>query len=246
MKASAIEFRQRVAINTVVILLGFWSPWIESWGIGKRMTFFEWLALELSRLGLLRFAVSAPVVITVAALLAAIAAILRVWGTAWLGPATVQHGQMQAGAVLADGPYRYVRNPLYLGLWFMVAALAFLMPVTGALFALVAITIFALRLILAEETFLAGRLGKPYQDYMRLIPRLIPTLRTSLQTSLPPTGRKPHWLRAVIAELIPLGVFLALAVFSWSYNNRLMIRVILISCGISLVARALVPRRAFS
>jgi hypothetical protein len=75
-------------------------------GIARRIPLLEWLALELSRLGLLRFTVAAPVVIVVAALIVAIGAILRVWGTAWLGPATVQHGQMQAGAVMAGGPYR--------------------------------------------------------------------------------------------------------------------------------------------
>ena len=237
MKASAIEFRLRMAINTVVITLGFWAPWIEPWGIGRRIPLLEWLALELSRLGLFRFTVATPVVIVFAALVAAIGAILRVWGTAWLGPATVQHGQMQAGAVLADGPYRYVRNPLYLGLWFMVAAMAFTMPPAGALFVMVMLTVFLLRLILGEEAFLTGQLGEPYRAYLRAVPRLFPRLRTTL----PPTGCKPHWLRAVIAEPIPIGVFLALAVFSWSYNNRLMIRIILISFGISLVVRALMP-----
>jgi protein-S-isoprenylcysteine O-methyltransferase Ste14 len=237
MKASAIEFRLRMAINTVVITLGFWAPWIESWGIGRRIPTLEALALTISRLGLLPFTVATPVVIVSGALIAAIGAILRVWGTAWLGPATVQHGQMQAGAILADGPYRYVRNPLYLGLWFMVAALAFTMPPTGALFVMVVLTVFLLRLILGEEAFLTAQLGEPYRAYLRAVPRLLPRLRNPL----PPTGRKPHWLRAVIAEPIPIGVFLALAVFSWSYNNRLMIRIILISLGISLVMRALMP-----
>ena len=59
-----------------------------------------------------------------------VGALLRVWGTAYLGTGTVNSLDMKAGSVVADGPYRYVRNPLYLGLWFMVAAMAFIMPVT--------------------------------------------------------------------------------------------------------------------
>jgi len=238
MKASAIEFRLRMLINMVIICLGFWAPWIEIWGIGSRITLLEWLALELSRLGLLSFTVAAPVVIVAATLIAGIAAILRVWGSAWLGPTTVQHGQMQAGVVMADGPYRYVRNPLYLGVWFMVAALAFIMPPTGALFTMVMLTIFLLRLILGEEAFLAAEIGEPYLNYLRTVPRLIPRLRSNLRT----TGRKPHWLLAILSEITPIGVFVTLAVFSWSYNNGLILRAILVSFGISLVVRAFVPK----
>ena len=39
-----------------------------------------------------------------------------------------------AGAVMAAGPYRYVRNPLYLGGWFMFAAISLLVTPSGALF----------------------------------------------------------------------------------------------------------------
>ena len=110
-------------------------------------------------------------------------AILRVWGTAYLGYGTVHHGQMQAGAVMAAGPYRYVRNPLYLGVWCMMAAMAFIMPPTGALFAMTLLTVFSLRLILGEEAYLSAQLGEPYQAYLRAVPRLIPRLRTTLPRS---------------------------------------------------------------
>jgi len=141
---------------------------------------------------------------------------------------------MLAGTVMADGPYRYVRNPLYLGVWCMVAALAFLMPVSGALFTMTLITVFLLRLILGEEAFLTARLGEPYLNYLHAVPRLIPRLRTTLR----PTGNQPHWLRAIASELTPIGVFVAFAAFSWSYSDRLMEKVIMVSFGLSLVARA--------
>jgi protein-S-isoprenylcysteine O-methyltransferase Ste14 len=145
---------------------------------------------------------------------------------------------MQAGIVMADGPYRYVRNPLYLGVWCMVAALAFIMPPSGALFTMVMLTVFLLRLILGEEAFLTARIGEPYLNYLHAVPRLIPRLRSNL----PPTGRKPRWLLAVLSEITPIGVFVTLAFFSWSYNNRLILRAILVSFGISLVVRAFVPK----
>jgi protein-S-isoprenylcysteine O-methyltransferase Ste14 len=236
MRATKLEFKLRMAINAAIIILGLWAPWIDAGDIGKRIALVEWLPLELSRLGLLSFTVAAPVVIAFAAALAAVGALLRVWGTAYLGPATVQNFQMKAGAVMADGPFRYVRNPLYLGVWFMVAALAFLMPPTGALFAITLLTVFLLRLILGEEAFLSAQLGESYQAYLRTVPRLIPRLRTHLQS----IGAEPHWFRALLAEITPLGVFFTLAFLSWSYDQRMMLRAILISFGISLIARAFV------
>lgn len=238
MKASAIEFRLRMFINMAIVIVGFFAPWTARLGPGQRMPLLEWLPLELSRLGLIEFTVASPLVNVLAGVLAAIGAGLRVWGTAWLGPATVQNLEMKAGEVVADGPYRYVRNPLYLGLWFMLVALGFLMPPTGTLFTMVLSAVFMLRLILGEEAFLAGQLGQPYLNYINAVPRLIPRLRTTL----PRSGRKAHWLRAVLSEISPIGIFIALAFVSWSYNRLLMARVIIVGFGISVVVRAFMPR----
>jgi len=240
MGASAIEFRLRMVMNAAIVILGFWAPWIETWGIGRRITLLEWAALELGRTGLVRFTVAVPVVIVVSALLAAIGAVLRVWGTAYLGTGTVNSLDMKAGGVVADGPYRYVRNPLYIGLWFMVAAMAFIMPATGALFAVVFISVFLMRLILAEEGFLAVHIGESYKTYAKAVPRLIPSLRARMSRG----GRQPHWVRAVLAELTPIGVFVSLAFLSWSYDSRLVGRAILIFFGASLIVRALLPTNA--
>ena len=238
MKASSIEFRLRMVIMVAIVVLGFWSPWIEGWSLGSRNSLLEWLALEVSRLGLLRFSFATPAVIILGALIAALGAILRVWGSAYLGYGTVHHAQMQAGAVMADGPYRYVRNPLYIGGWCMTAAMSFVMPATGALFAMALLTLFLLRLILSEEVFLAGQLGEPYWEYRRAVPRLFPRLGRGL----PLAGHKPHWMIALLTELNPIGVFITMAFLSWSYNNVIMLKGILISFGASLVVRALMPR----
>jgi len=240
MRASAIDFRLRMAINAAIIILGFWAPWIEAWGLGRRITLLEWLALELGRTGLVRFTIGVAAMILLSALLAAAGAALRVWGTAYLGTDTVNGLDMKAGGVVADGPYRYVRNPLYLGLWCMVAAMGFIMPVTGALFTLVFITIFLMRLILAEEAYLSAQIGEPYRLYRSAVPRLLPRLRTNVQSS----ESRPNWLRASLAELLPIGVFVALAFLSWSYDSRLVGRTILIFFGASLIVRALMPETA--
>ena len=138
---------------------------------------------------------------------------------------------------MADGPYRFFRNPLYVGLWCMVAALAFLMPVTGALFAMVLITIFMIRLTRGEEAFLSARIGEPYTAYLHAVPRFIPRLRGAP----PPSAAKPQWVRACIAELIPIGTLAGIIVYSRNYDLALAGRIILIFLGASLVVRAFLP-----
>ncbi len=115
---------------------------------------------------------------------------LRVWGVAYLGYGVVHHGDMQGRAVTAAGPYRYMRNPLYVGGWFMILAISLLMPPSGALFTMVLLTIHFLRLILGEEAFLAAKLGEPYREYLRAVPRIVPRLRSSLprRAGISPTG----------------------------------------------------------
>jgi len=241
MRGTAIEFRLRVVILASIITLGFWSPWIELWGLGTRTTLTVWLGMELARTGLFSFAAATTLAILLAALTAGKGAVLRVWGTAYLGNRTVGHREMQAGRVLTDGPYRFVRNPLYLGSWCTFAAMAFPMPVSGALFALVLLTFFLFRLILGEEAFLQGQLGEAYAEYLHTVPRLFPHLREISRNWARPNTSRPHWGHAVIAEINPIGVFLILAVLSWRYDNLLMVQAILVSFGLSIVVRALLP-----
>ena len=237
MRATRIEFRLRMAINAAIIILGFWSPWIEYGHIGKRISLIEWLALQLSRAGIAPFSIAISSLLIISLLFASFGVILRISGTAWLGPGMVNNMKMIAGTVIVDGPYRFVRNPLYIGLWFMVTAMAFLMPATGAVFAIALVTLFMIRLTLGEESFLGAQIGQPYQAYLRAVPRFFPRLRGAPAS----TGSKPHWLRASLAELTPIGVFVGILVFARNYDLALAGRIILIFFGASLVVRAFLP-----
>jgi protein-S-isoprenylcysteine O-methyltransferase Ste14 len=257
MKASAFEFRFRLWISFAVVVLGFTAPWIELLPAGfemgdRRNHTWGWLVTELSRLGLsasIGFALVAGVAISIAA----VAAGLRVWGTAYLGTATVFHAEMKpgpsggaspateaAGQVLADGPYRHVRNPLYLGSFLTIVAIALLMPPSGAAICLPLLAFFILRLILGEEAFLTPRLGEPYARYCRAVPRLIP----SLWPRVVGAGRAPQWGPALVGEIFPIGVVVSFAALSWQYNTQLLEQAVLVSFGVSLVARALIVPKA--
>ena len=241
MKASNFEFRFRVWIMAALITLGFWAPWVEyapDWlHLGTRTTAWLWLGFELGSLGL----TPTSGIVLATALMIAVAALavwVRVWGTAYLGNYTVQNAEMKAGEVLADGPFRYVRNPLYIGTFLTIGSVCVLMPMSGAALTIVLLTLFLIRLILGEEAFLAPRLGEPYAAYCKAVPRLIPSLRPRVAAG----GRKPRWGHAVLGEILPIGVLVSFATLSWQYDSHLLMRAVLISFGISLVTRALVSR----
>jgi protein-S-isoprenylcysteine O-methyltransferase Ste14 len=235
MKATALEFRLRMMINAVIIVTGVWAPWVPQ---DKRILLFEWLPLEIARLRVLPFSAAVPALLVAAGILAALGVLLRVTGAAYLGPSTVSNPDMLAGGVVANGPYRYVRNPLYLGVWCMIAGMAPLMPPSGAAFALVLLAVFLLRLTLGEEAFLSAQLGEPYRAYLRVVPRFLPRLRSNL----PRSAAQPQWLRAILAELTPVGILVSVVVLAYTYDARLSRRVILVGFGLSLIAKAVQPR----
>ena len=55
------------------------------------------------------------ILFVLAAILVSIAALIRTWASAYLRSEVVYAANVKTAALVADGPYRRVRNPLYLG-----------------------------------------------------------------------------------------------------------------------------------
>ena len=164
---------------------------------------------------------------------------IRTWGTAYLSPSVVQDGAMHGEGVVAAGPYRYLRNPLYLGTFIHTFALALLMPPSGAIFCILAIGFFQLRLIAAEEPFLTARLGEPYRAYCAKVPSLIPALSPRVTAS----STAAKWPTAFLGEIYMWGVVASFAILGWRYNSILIIKGVVISLGLSLIVRAFIPKQ---
>jgi hypothetical protein len=133
--------------------------------------------------------------------------------------------------LVVEGPYRFVRNPLYLGLWMSAMALALLMPPSGAIVTLVLLIRFQLRLMLAEEAHLTAQLGQAYADYCARVPRIMPALRAKIAGS----SEHPQWGRAALAEIFLWGTAISFAAVGWQYNAHLLIQCVLVSLGLALV-----------
>ncbi|WP_035347329.1 methyltransferase family protein [Edaphobacter aggregans] len=239
MKASALEFRLRYLIHAVVYVLGFVAPW-NRWLHLDTVRTWQWLASWPARAGWMSFSASTDVVLALGVVFALAGAVLRTWGAAYLSPGVVQDASMRGDRVVAAGPYRHMRNPLYLGTFLHTFALALLMLPSGALFTIVAIGLVQLRLMLAEEAFLQAKLGEPYRAYCAAVPRIVPSLRARV----PESGARPSWGLGFLGEIYMWGVVLSFAALGWRYNALLIIQGVLVSLGVSLVARAFVPKPA--
>ena len=243
MKATRFEFRLRVAIISALYFLGFWAPWerLGAAGNPNPMRLWSWLAIEASRTGLISVAAAYLAVTIAAVALALMGAGFRVWGTSYLGHFVMRNKAMQAGAVMASGPYRHLRNPLYLGMLLTSFAIAVLMPASGALFFVLAMLLLTLRLIGGEEAFLAGQLGEAYSDYRKSVPSLLPSLRPRMVgVDGAPTSGCRAWCRNAFRSPLP-SAFVALA---WRYDASLLTRCVLICFGASLVVHGLISTQA--
>jgi protein-S-isoprenylcysteine O-methyltransferase Ste14 len=245
MKASSFEFRFRFLIHFVIILLGFTAPW-DRWlhvdSSGPNAHVWGTLAANLAMIkpGAFNIAAAFNLILIVGILCAVAAAALRTWASAYLGANVVKAHTFQGNSVVAAGPYRYLRNPLYLGTMIHVLALALLMPPSGAIFSIVAMGLFQVRLILGEEAFLAEKLGEAYLAYRARVPRLLPGLGPRVAASNASTA----WLAAFLGESYMWGVAIAFVAVGYRYNAFLITQGVIVSLGLSLVARAFIPRNA--
>lgn len=237
MGATRFEYRFRWFLHAVIFTLGFWAPWCAPLGWTQLRT---WLVLSswLSRTGWLTFIAATDAVLIAAIVLVALAAWLRVWGASYVGASVVNAPGMHGEAMLADGPYRRTRNPLYLATILHTIGLAILMPPSGAIFCVAAVWVFQVRLALAEEPFLTKRFGEAYVEYRKAVPRFLPAPTAQVAAA----GKKPQWVQGFFGEIYFVGVVIVFAVFGWNFNSVLMIRGVLISLGAWIIVKAFLPK----
>jgi protein-S-isoprenylcysteine O-methyltransferase Ste14 len=149
-------------------------------------------------------------------LLLSMAVFLRTWGTSYLRAEVMRDSRVHTEKLLADGPYRYVRNPLYLGNILMAMAIGLMASRVGFLILSIGMTVFVLRLILREEAELLRDQGESYKRYCAAVPRLVPSLTPRIAEA----GNQPHWTSGIRAELTYWFMALALASFAVTLNIK--------------------------
>ena len=209
MRASEFEFRHRWWVFFAVFFAAFAAYGIDPVNCGAAIA--EWVARHQ---GMTATRDSYRVVFAFGAFLVGLASFLRTWGTAYLHADVMRDARVHTERLLADGPYRHVRNPLYLGNVFMSLGIGLMASRAGFVFLVVAITVFVVRLILREEADLLRDQGESYRRYYEAVPRLLPSLVPRVASA----GNSPQWGQAVRAELMYWLLMAAVAAFALTLN----------------------------
>lgn len=147
---------------------------------------------------------------------------IRWWGASYLTSGVVWSGDVVAGGVEVAGPFRFVRNPLYLGNIFIALGIGLCGPPAVTILVVLFNVLYIYRLIAVEEKFMTQTHGASYLAYQAAVPRLIPRLRPAFPQ---PVDRPPAILDGFVGEIFTLGFALgvtAVALWSWRSPNYLL------------------------
>jgi protein-S-isoprenylcysteine O-methyltransferase Ste14 len=210
MQASAIEFRFRFWVIALIFWIGFSLSRLDHERAAQA------LAQRLGRLDGWPVELNIRLIFWLAAVVMITAAAVRTWATSYLCTEVMIDTTFRTERLVADGPYRFVRNPLYLGTALLSLALAVFASRTGAVVIVILMPLFLLRLINREEAELKAAQGESYGGYLATVPRLVP----ALTPRLPASGAKPRWAQALLGETFMWGFAVALTGFAITLSVR--------------------------
>ncbi len=153
--------------------------WLE-WG----RKFFEWRSLTPIPLVLLLlyFAQPSAISATFGLLFVVVGELIRIYSVAFIGGVSRTRSlDTTGGQVVTEGAYGLVRNPLYVGNFFLAFGFAvyggrgFLVILTAVLFA---VQYYAI--VLFEEKLLEEKFGESYRNYKDDVPAWFPRKRIKL------------------------------------------------------------------
>ena len=192
MRATKFEFERRFWIISAFFFLGYF---LFQTDVGAITAVRHLLAPGILP-GTPQAATFNRIMIGIGALLVFLAAALRTWGAAYLRTDVVHDRGQHSEALVADGPFRYVRNPLYFANLPMAVGLGLLASRGGWIFIIATNWFFVYRLIFREEAALRETQGEFYRAYCRAVPRFWP----ALTPRVPSAGRVPRWGQAFAGE----------------------------------------------
>jgi len=216
MRATEFEFRHRFWFICLTYFVGFMcyrfdhlnaTEALVSWMFRRSDPQLNSLAARHAIQGL--FVLSATLVTA--------AASIRTWAGAYLRSEVVFDTKVHSDRLVADGPYRHLRNPLYLGNLLLATGIAMLASRTGGVVLILGNLLIVLRLIGREEAELVRAQGEGYRAFLAAVPRLWPSLRARL----PASGMQPRWFQAFLDESHLWTLAVNGFIFVWKLNTHL-------------------------
>ena len=239
MRATEFEFRHRFWLICLTYFVGFMCYRFDHLNAAEALArwMFSRSDPNLDSLAA-RHAIQGMFVLS--AVLVAAAAGIRTWAGAYLRAEVVFDTKVHSDRLVADGPYRHLRNPLYLGNMLLATGMAMLASRTGGVVLIVGNLFIVLRLIGREEAALVKAQGEAYRAFLAAVPRLWP----SLSPRLPATGLPPRWAQAFLGESHLWTLALNGFILAWKLDTRLYY-VILCVAGVAYFLMRTVLKRVW-
>jgi protein-S-isoprenylcysteine O-methyltransferase Ste14 len=212
MKATEFEFRYRALLIGLIFFVGFWLYAVD------HVALIRVLVHSNVRPGGLQSAPATRLFVAVAALLVAIGAMVRTWGAAYLKSSVVHDANLHSSELVADGPYRHLRHPLYSASIVATLGFALLASRAGFAFMVIVMTLLYVRLAGREEAELDREQGERFREFCRRVPKLWPSIRPRL----PASGAKPQWAQAFRGEMFMWGFAVAIALFAVTLDWKVL------------------------
>lgn len=122
---------------------------------------------------------------------------IRAWGASYLTAAVVWNPDALDRSLIVAGPFRFTRNPLYLGNALLAIGFGLLAPLPGAAFILIANAVFIAALIRHEEALMLRRYGEDFRAYCSIVPRFFPRFAPAPSNS----ELRPLFVQGMLSEL---------------------------------------------
>lgn len=236
MRATDFEFRHRFWVIAVLIAAGFACQGLDPRNAGV------WLATLFQPGDASVDPVALRAVYGAGTLLALVGVLIRTWGTAYLSTDVMTDAPVRTDHIVADGPFRHTRNPLYFGNLLFAAGLGLMASPLGWLVITFGMLIFGLRLIGLEESRLAAAHIDSFSAYRQAVPRLIPSIRSRV----PRGNLVPHWGQAVLGEVFMWTFVLGLAALTLTLDLRMTMWITMIGFVLGVLIMRLWPRHRAS
>ncbi|MGB5529138.1 MAG: isoprenylcysteine carboxylmethyltransferase family protein [Ignavibacteriaceae bacterium] len=105
--------------------------------------------------------------------------LIRFWGVSWAGSETRTTGSVGGTFLIINGPFAYVRNPLYVGNILIYLGLGVMSFAWFPYLQIVAILFFLLQyylIVKEEESYLREKFREDYKNYCENVPPFFPRL----------------------------------------------------------------------
>ena len=138
---------------------------------------------------------------------------IRFWGVSIAGSETRTTGAVGATNLITDGPFGYVRNPLYVGNIMMYVGCGIMSDALVPWLQIAALVWFIIQyqlIVSREEEHLQEAFGEEYRRYVKNVPRFIP--RFTQYAGEHSFHRKPAFQRGIQSEMRTLQAFTSIVI----------------------------------